>query len=391
MSRNVCIIAGGQSEWGVRQATQRDLFQEAGKACFDSNKAVTNKDIDGLIVGSAYTERCSFQTHLAPLVAEYLGIQPKNICARVELLCATGSSSIILAYSMIKSGEADVVMVVGGDKLYTPQRWEVNYSELASVDHDWDGAQGLGLPPPVFAMVAQQHMKQYGTTEEQLARVAVKNRRNGLNNPKGQFREEISLETAMSAKAIVRPMKLYDCCPVTDGAAAVILAAEDRARYLTDKPLVYIRGTAQASVHNMSANMPNWTTWEALKTAAQQAYKKARVTPQDIDVAQTHDCFTISEIIEYEDLGFCKKGEGGSFIQEGLSDFGGKVPVNTDGGLLSCGHPFGGTGIRQGIEIMRQLRGDAVRQVEGARIGLTHNLSGFIAAHTVLVYGRDLE
>ncbi len=389
--RNVCIIAGGQSQWGVRKATLRDMFQEAGKACFEDNPAVTNKDIDGLIVGSAYTERCSFQTHLAPLVAEHLGIQPRNICLRVELLCATGSSGIMLAYAMIRAGQADVVMVIGGEKLYTPQRWEVNYSELASVDHDWDGAMGLGLPPPVFAAVAKQHMKMYGTTEEQLAMVSVKNRRNGLNNPRGQFREEITLETAMNAKTIVRPMKLYDCCPVTDGAAAVILAAEDRARHLTDKPLVYIRGTGQASLHNMSANFSNWTTWESLKIAAAQACAKAGVKPEDVDVAQTHDCFTISEIIEYEDLGFCRKGEGGFFVQEGQSDFGGRVPVNTDGGLLSCGHPFGATGIRQGIEIMRQLRGDAARQVEGARIGLTHNLSGFIAAHTVVIYGRDLE
>ncbi|MFZ5649258.1 MAG: thiolase family protein [Bacillota bacterium] len=389
--RNVCVIAGGQSLWGVRNATQRDMFQEAGKACFDDNPAVTNKDIDGIIVGSAYTERCSFQTHLAPMVAEYLGIKPKNLCARVELLCATGSSGIILAYAMIKSGEADVVMVVGGEKLYTPQRWEINYSELASVDHDWDGSMGLGLPPPVFAAVAKQHMKLYGTTEEQLALVSVKNRRNGMNNPKGQFREPITLEAAMSAKAIVRPMKLYDCCPVTDGAAAIILAVEDKARQLTDKPLVYIRGTGQASTHNMSANWSNWTTWESLQVAAGQAYAKARVTPKDVNVAQTHDCFTISEIIEYEELGFCEKGEGGWFVQEGKSDFGGQVPVNTDGGLLSCGHPFGATGIRQGIEIMRQLRGDAARQVEGARIGLTHNLSGFIAAHTVVIYGRDME
>lgn len=389
--RNVCIIAGGQSQWGVRQATLRDMFQEAAKACFADNPVVTNKDIDGLIVGSAYTERCSFQTHLAPVVAEYLGIKPKSICARVELLCATGSTGIIMGTALIKSGMADVVMVIGGEKLYTPQRWEINYSELASVDHDWDGAMGLGLPPPAFAMVAKQHMKQYGTKEEQLALVSVKNRRNGLNNPKGQFREEITLDAAMQARAIVRPMKLYDCCPVTDGAAAVILTCEEKARHLTDKPLVYVRGTGQASVHNMSANMPNWTTWESLKIAAQQAYQSARVTPQEIDVAQTHDCFTISEIIEYEDLGFCEKGEGGYFIQEGRSDFGGQVPVNTDGGLLSCGHPFGATGIRQGIEIMHQLRGDAMRQVEGARTGLTHNLSGFIAAHTVVIYGRDLE
>lgn len=391
MERNVCLIAGGMSEWGVREASLRDMFQEAGKACFEDNPAVTNKDVDGLIVASAYTERCSFQTHLAPLVAEYLGIKPKSICARVELLCASGSSGIILAYGLIKAGIADVVMVAGGEKLYMPQKWEVFYSELASVDHDWDGAQGLGLPPPAFAMVAKQHMKLYGTTEEQLALVSVKNRRNGLNNPRGHFRQPIDLETAMTARPIVPPLKLYDCCPVTDGCAAVILACEEKAKDLTDRPLVYIRGTGQATLNNMSANMPNWTTWEALKVAAQKAYADAGVKPSDIDVAQTHDCFTISEIIEYEDLGFCEKGEGGLFIQEGKSDFGGQVPVNTDGGLLSCGHPFGGTGIRQAIEIMKQLQGRAVRQVEGARIGLTHNLSGFIAAHTVIIYGRDKD
>ncbi|NMB35162.1 MAG: thiolase family protein [Firmicutes bacterium] len=390
MARNVCLIAGGMSHWGVRQATQRDLFQEAGKACFDNIPALSNKDVDGLLVASAYTERCSFQTHLAPVIAEYLGIKPQNICARVELLCASGSSGIILAYGLIKAGIADVIMVIGGEMLYTPQRWEVQYSELASVDHDWDGTQGLGLPPPAFSMVAQQHMQKYGTTEEQLAMVSVKNRRNGLSNPKGQFQQEVTLEEALNARAIVPPLKLYDCCPITDGAAAVILASEEKAKYYTDKPLVYVKGSGQATLNNMSANMPSWTTWEALKIAAKQAYTKAGVQPSDIDVAQTHDCFTISEIIEYEDLGFCEKGEGGHFIEEGHSDIGGTVPVNTDGGLLSCGHPFGGTGIRQGIEIMKQLQGEAVKQVEGARTALTHNLSGFIAAHTVIIYGRDI-
>jgi len=184
-------------------------------------------------------------------------------------------------------------------------------------------------------------------------------------------------------------LTLYDCCPITDGCSAVILACEEKAKYMTDKPLIYIKGTGQATLSSMSANMPNWTTWEALKIASKKAYSDAKVGPQDIDVAQTHDCFTISEIIEYEDLGFCEKGEGGSFIEGGKSDFGGQIPINTDGGLLSCGHPFGGTGIRQGIEIMKQLQGKAVKQVEGAEVGLTHNLSGFIAAHTVLIYGRQ--
>ncbi len=390
MERNVCIIGGGMSQFGVRKAIARDMFQEAGKACIDDVPGLSNKDIDGLIVASAFTERRSFQTHLAPLIAEYLGIKPVSICARAELLCGSGSSAIIMAYGLIKSDLADVIMVIGGEKLHHPQKWEVTFSELAGVDHEWDAPHGLGLPLAVFATVAKQHMKLYGTTEEQLAMVSVKNRRNGLNNAKGQFQQTITLEEALQAKPIVPPLKLFDCCPLTDGAAAVILACEEKARYYTDKPLVYIKGAGQATVYNMSANMPSWTTWEALKIAANRAYTKAGVKPSDIDVAQTHDCFTISEIVEYEDLGFCEKGEGGFFIQEGRSDFGGDVPVNTDGGLLSCGHPFGATGIRQGMEIMRQLRGDAARQVEGARTGLTHNLSGFIAAHTVIIYGRDI-
>jgi len=391
--RNVCVIAGGQNLWGVRQATQRDMIQEAGKACFEDNPIIKNKDIDGFIVGACHTERCSFQTHLAPQAAECLGIKPVNLCCRVELLCATGSTGIILADAMIRSGKADVVMVVGVEKLYMPQRWEIPFSELGTCDHAFDCTNGMGLPPPAFATVAQQHMKLYGTTEEQLAMVAVKNRRNGLNNKKGQMQKAITLEDAMSSRTIVRPLKLTDCCPVTDGGAAIILACEEKAKDLTDKPLVYIRGTAQGTQHQMSANFNNgvWSTWDTLRIVGEQAYKHARVTPKDIDVAQTHDCFTISEIVEVEELGFCKKGEGGPFVQEGKSDFGGQVPVNTDGGLLSCGHPFGGTGIRQGIEIMHQLRGDAVKQVEGARIGLTHNLSGLISAHTVLIYGRDME
>jgi acetyl-CoA C-acetyltransferase len=378
------------SKWGIRDGSQRDFFQEAAKACYDDNPQLNPKEIDGLLVASAYTERTSYQTHLAPLVAEYVGIKPKNICARVELLCASGSSAIILAFGLIKSGQADVVMVAGGEKLYTPQKWEVFYSELASVDHDWDGAQGLGLPPPVFAMVAKEHMKQFGTRKEHLGQISVKNRRNAAKNPKAQFQTPVTMEEVMSGRMIVDPLTLYDCCPITDGAAAVVLAVEERAKDMTDRPLVYIRGTGQASVNNMSANMPDWTTWEALKIAAAQAYKKSKVDPKEVDVAMTHDCFTISEIIEMEDLGFCKKGEGGPFVGSGQNDFGGVIPTNTDGGLLGCGHPFGGTGIRQALEVTLQLRGDAIQQVPDAKIGLTHNLSGFIAAHTVLVYGREV-
>ena len=385
--RKVCVIAGGQSEWGICQASIRDMFQQAAKACFEDNKAITNKDVDGLVVSTVRNER--LQLHIAPLVAENVGVKPKNLCCNVEVLCASGSTAIMFAYSMIKSGEADVVMVIGAEKLHLPQRWEGPFDQLFGCDHDWDGAAGVYFPPIFFGMAAKHHMKKYGTTEEQLAMVAVKNRRNGMNNLKAQFRKEVTIEQVLSSRPLVSPLKLYDCCPITDGAAAVILAAEDKAKDYTDKPLVYVKGTAQATVNCTTANIADWSSFEALKIASQQAYKKTGINPEDVDVAQVHDCFTISEILEYEGLGFCKAGEGGQFIQEGKSDYGGQVAVNTDGGLISNGHPLGGTGIRQGIEIMRQLRGDAVRQVEGARIGLTHNLSGLAAVHTILIYGRD--
>ena len=389
--RNVCIIAGGMNKWGVREAHLMDMVQEAAKECFDDIPALKKKDVDGLLFASSYCGRSAFQVNIAPLVAERVGIKPTNMCTRVDTLCAGGSSAIILAAGLIKSGMADIMMVAGGEKLYTPQRWETFYSELASIDHDWDGTQGMGLPPPWFALTAKAHMKNYGTKKEQLAAVSVKNWRNGSNNPKAQFQKKITLEEAMAARPVVPPLSLYDCCPITDGCAAVILTYAEKAKELTDRPLVYIRGTAQVALHSMSMNWPGEhpADWPHMRAAAKRAYEMARVGPDDINVAQTHDCFTISEVIEMEELGFCKKGEGGPFVESGQGDFGGKVPVNTDGGLLSCGHPFGATGIRQASEILRQLQGRATNQVKDAQIGLTHNLSGLNVEHTVLIYGRE--
>jgi acetyl-CoA C-acetyltransferase len=389
--RDVCVIAGGMDKWGVREAHLMDMVQEAAKECFDDIPALKKRDVDGLLFASSYCGRSAFQVNIAPIVAERVGIRPTNICTRVDTLCAGGSSAIILAAGLVKSGMADIVMVAGGEKLYTPQRWETFYSELASIDHDWDGTQGMGLPPPWFALTAKAHMKYYGTKKEQLAAVSVKNWRNGSNNPKAQFQRKITLEEAMTARPVVPPLSLYDCCPITDGCAAVILTYAEKAKELTDRPLVYIRGTAQAALHSMSMNWPgeHLADWPHLRAAAKRAYEMARVGPDDIDVAQTHDCFSISEVIEMEELGFCKKGEGGSFVESGQGDFGGKVPVNTDGGLLSCGHPFGATGIRQASEMLRQLQGRATNQVKGAQIGLTHNLSGLNVEHTILIYGRE--
>jgi acetyl-CoA C-acetyltransferase len=388
---NACIIAGGMNKWGIREASLVDMAQEAGKACLDDCTGLKPKDIDGLLFASSFAGRCSFQVNTAPVIAERLGLQPTSICARIDVLCAGGSTAILLAKALVESGMADIVMVAGGEKLYTPQKWEVFYSELASIDHDWDAPNGLGLPPPFFALTAKEHMRRYGSTKEQLAAVSVANYNYGVSNPKAQMQKALTMEEALGAPLVVMPLTLYDCCPITDGAAAVIIAGEERARDLTDRPLVYLRGGAQAALHSVSANWPgeHLADWAHLRVAAKKAYATAKLTPDDIDVAQTHDCFSISEVIELEELGFCKKGEGGAFAAAGEINLNGKVPVNTDGGLLSCGHPFGATGLRQGTEIMRQLQGRAANQVKGAAFALQHNLSGLNVEHTIVVYGRE--
>jgi len=391
MARRAVILAGGQCKWGVREAHLVDLFQEAAKACLDDIPALKPKDIDGLIVATSYAGRCSFQVNTAPVVAERCGLKPTSICTRCDTLCAGGSTGIILAKGLVEAGAADIVMVAGGEKLYTPQKWEVFYSELASVDHDWDGVHGMGLPPPFFALTAQEHMMHYGTKKEDLASVSVANYNYAATNPVAQMQKTLSLEEAMNAPTVVPPLTLYDCCPITDGAAACIITTDEIAKKFTDRPLVYIRGTAQVCLNSVSANFPgtHLADWKHTRIAAQKAYERAKVTSDDIKVAQTHDCFSISEVIEVEELGFCKKGEGGKFCSSKQIELGGKVPVNTDGGLLACGHPFGATGIRQGIEIMKQLQGRARHQVKGADIGLTHNLSGANADHPILIYGRE--
>ncbi|TAK34615.1 MAG: thiolase family protein [Chloroflexota bacterium] len=386
--RRVAVVAGGLAKFGVRQASYRDLIAEAGKACFAQAEDLRPQDIEGFILSSTMPERFAFQTHVAPMGAEILGIRPNRLIQRVENLCASGSCGIRTAYAAIAAGLLDVAMVLGVEKMNMPDPVEGFLHMAAAPDREWDSTQGLSAPA-FFALVAKKHMREYGTTEEQLALVSVKNHDNSTHNPYAHFTKPVSLEQVLKGRPISSPLKLLDCSAMTDGAAAIILAAEDRAREMTGKP-VFILGTGQAAGGNNLANVPGWTTWPALKTAAAAAYEMAGIKPRDVDVAEVHDCFTISEIIEYEDLGFCEKGKGGAFIAEGKSRPGGEVVVNPSGGLLGRGHPFGATGIAQALEIVAQLRGEAGdRQVLNAKIGLTHNLSGMATEHTILIYGRN--
>lgn len=386
--KRVAIVAAGLTRFGNRQATFRDLIAEAGKATFDNNKSIKPKDIKSFILSAVYPERAAFQGHPAPLAAEWCGVRPDEFHCRVENQCGSGTTAIRTAYSIIMAGLTEMVMVIGAEKVMVPSHGEIFLNSMGGTDREWEGCFGV-TPPPLFAMVAQAHMKKYGTTEEQLALVSVKNHTHSLHNPYAHHQKGATLDQVMNSKPIARPLKLFDCSTNTDGAAGAIVTTEERARDLTDKP-IFIIGTAQISDGYPWENYPkDWASWPALKIAGQKAYDMAGISPTDVDLAEVHDCFTISEIVEYEELGFCEKGQGGKFVQEGYSDFGGKVVVNPSGGLIACGHPFGATGVRQAWEAFIQLRGEAgPRQVKDAKIALGHNLSG-LGEHHILIYGRD--
>src|SRR6266404_3263090 len=349
--RKVALVGAGVTKFGVRKASYRDLIWEAGKACFDSIPAVKPRDLEGLVVGSVMPERTAFQSHIASMAAEALGIRPTALSARTEHMCASGTVGIRYAYAFIAAGLADLVMALG----------------------------------------AQRHMADYGTTEEHLALVGVKNHTHASKNPNAHFNKGATLDQVLCSRMIASPLRLFMCSPITDGAAAVIVASEDRARALTDTP-VWIRGSGQAlDGFQLTSLHEDYAHWPAMQRAAASAYKAAGVAARDVDVAEVHDCFAIAELIAYEELGFCAKGEAGPFVAAGRSDYGGDVVVNPRGGLIGCGHPLGATGVAQAAEVFSQLRGEAgARQVPDAAVALTHNNSG-MGEHIVMIYGRESE
>jgi acetyl-CoA C-acetyltransferase len=386
--RKVALVGAGVSKFGVRKASYRDLIWEAGKACFDSIPGVKPRDVEGLVVGSVMPERTAFQSHISSMAAEALGIRPTALSARTEHMCASGTVGIRYAYAFIAAGLADLVMVVGVEKLNQPTSEEAILNMSTGVDREWEAGYGV-TAPPCFALAAQRHMTEYGTTEEQLALVGVKNHTHAAKNPNAHFQKGATLDQVLCSRMISSPLRLFMCSPITDGAAAVILASEERARDLTERP-VWIRGTGQAlDAFMLSSLHEDYAHWPAMKRAGDAAYRMAGIGAGDIDVAEVHDCFSIAELIAYEELGFCAKGEAGEFVEKGRSDYGGDVVVNPRGGLIGCGHPLGATGVAQAAEVFAQLRDEAgARQVPDARIGLTHNNSG-MGEHVVMIYGRD--
>jgi len=307
------------------------------------------------------------------VMADYLGVTPIP-STHVESACASGGVAFRQAFFEVASGASEIVLAGGVEKM--TDGVDVSEALATAADQEYEVFHGVTFPG-LYAMIARAHMEQYGTTREQLAAVAVKNHRNGAKNPNAQFRSEVTAEQVMKSTMVADPLRLLDCSPVSDGAAAVIVASMDVAKKLR-KNLVRVIASSQASDTIALHGRKTLTTLNSTVKAAEKAYTMANKKPSDIHLAEVHDCFTIAEIVVTEDLGFFKKGEGGQAALDGRTSIECRLtPINTSGGLKSKGHPVGATGVAQIIELYEQLNGKAgARQVENARVALAQNMGG---------------
>ncbi len=384
--RRVAIIGTGMTRFGENwEQSYRDLVVEAGiKAITDAG--ITGDKIDGGYIGTMASGKLIGQEHVGALIADYMGLNPIPI-TRVEGACASGSLALRQGIMAIASGMKDIIVVGGVEKMTDLSTGEVSDALGGAGDQEWELFMGATFPG-LYALMARRHMADYGTTSEMLAAAAVKNHKHGAKNKYAQYQKEITIDTVLESKMVADPLHVFDCSPITDGAAGLVLAPMEVAESYTKKPIEII-ATEQASDTLALSSRESVTELKATKIAAEKAYKHAKVTPKDIDVAEVHDCFTIAEIMAIEDLGFFKKGEGGKATLEGKTTFGGDVVVNTSGGLKAAGHPVGATGVKQAVELAWQLRGEAEgRQVKDVQLGLSHNVGGSGATAVVHIYKR---
>lgn len=384
--RKVAIIGAGMTKFGENwESGFREMVTEAGiKALTDSN--VKGDEISAGYVGTMASGSLVGQEHVGALIADYMGLNPVPI-TRVEGACASGSLALRQGILAVASGLHDTVVVGGVEKMTDLDTNAVGRILGGAGDQEWELFMGATFPG-LYAMMARRHMHEYGTTEEMLASVAVKNHYNGARNKYAQFQKEITLESALASKVVADPLKVMDCSPITDGAAAVVLAPLDSASSYTKKP-IEVMASEQASGTLALHDRDSITSIKASRIASGRAYKKAGLSPKDISVAEVHDCFTIAEIIATEDLGFFSPGEGGRAALEGRTRLEGEIPINTSGGLKATGHPVGATGVKQACEVTWQLRNDAgERQVRDVEHALTHNVGGSGATSVIHIFRR---
>lgn len=379
MSSSVYVAGVGSTKFGVLPGRNlQSLAVEAGRAALaDSN--IPSARIGCVFVGNFVGGIMTGQELLGPIVAADLGL--KNVAAiKIEAACASSSAATRIAHDLIRAGAEDAVLVIGVERLTGAPRDALTTAMTAAIDQGTEGVAGLTFPG-FWGMVMERHMHLYGTTREQVASVTVKNRQFGVTNPLAQYQKPILLEDVMASPLICDPVRRFDCCPATDGAAALVLTNEKLAKEY-GSPAVRIAASVLVNGPVRITDYDDVTTHDGTVRAANRAYEIAGVGPGDIDVAELHDCFSIAEVVDSEDLGFFAKGEGGPGAT-GAGASNGKVVINPSGGLLSKGHPTGATGCGQIYEIVMQMRGRHPNQVAGARFGLTHNGGGTAAAVTV--------
>ena len=380
--RDVAVIGVGMGKWGeLWNDSLRDIWTASALAAVDD--AGVDR-IDSIYVGCMSSGLFVGQEHVGALAADYLGMG-QIPATRVESACASGGVALRTAFMEVASGMSDLVLATGVEKMTDGA--DVTAVLATAADQELEAYHGITFPG-LYAMIARAHMLKYGTTEEDLAWVSVKNHRHGAMNPKAQFGREVTVEQVMNSTPVAEPLRLLHCSPVSDGAAAVLLCPLDQAKKYTNQA-VQIIGTGLATAPMALADRDDPAYLDAVYKSAVKAYEMAGIGPADVDVAEVHDCFAIAEICCIEALGFVEKGKGGSAARDGLTAIGGKIPVNTSGGLKSKGHPVGATGIAQTIEIFEQLRGEAgKRQVEGAKVGLTQNMGGSGASSATHLFRR---
>src|SRR6266699_3295950 len=362
--RRVAVIGVGVTKFGLHDRTSAELFAEAAREAL-TDADVPASAVQALYYGNVVGGETEHQLHTGPQAASVLGI-PSVPTTRFETACASSHVAFRHAVMEIASGVSDVILVGGAERvLNVPTEAATDFFAYCS-DASLEQPAGLTFPG-VFALIARAHMDKYGTTEEQMAHVAVKNHRHGTLNPKAQFQKEISLETVLKSAYVADPLKLYDCCPFTDGGAAIVLASEEVAR---KRPrAVWVLGSEAASDTMFLHEKRDLSRITATERAAAGAYRQAGKTPADVDVVELHDCFTIAEIVATEGLGFFEPGTGGLAAEKGWTSLGGKLPVNPSGGLKAKGHPIGATGAAQIAEIVTQLRGEAQTLLRGGTRG----------------------
>jgi acetyl-CoA C-acetyltransferase len=371
------ILGTGITKFG--ELWDKSLLELALDASADAlkNSGLKNSEIDAVIVSNMIYSK-SGQDHLGALIASSLGI--KSASSHVEAACASGGVAIHQAVTGILSGLYQNILVVGTEKMTDLSGNEVTTALMGAASLE-ERQAGLTFPA-LYALMAKSHMKNFGTTKKHLASVAVKNHFHASLNPKAQFPFEISEEKVLSSTMIADPLSLFDSSPISDGAAAIILSG-------TKKSNVFISASSVSTDSVGLSERESLTEISATKRASNIAFNLASLGQKDIDLLEVHDCFTIAEILAMEDLGFCKKGDGGEFIQSGTTKLGGKLPVNTSGGLKGCGHPVGATGVKQVIEVYEQLKGAAgKRQINNAKVGLTQNVGGTgatVAIHIIQI------